>query len=163
MSEKTTDGRYVRDTAVTAESVLRTFEQLQQIVNLVARVVAKFPASTLPIELQPFLGAPMICAARPSSRDDNHLVLAVARGMLGTRWQIRIPIEWLNMHQSQITSAVREMYWGQRDYRARKELARLGDAVEHRKKVIALESRKLENERRAYTELAARITARTRG
>lgn len=163
MGEKTTDGRYVRDAAVTAESILRAFDQLQQIVNLVARVVAKFPASTLPTELQPFLGAPTICAARPSSRDDSHLVLAVSRGLLGTRWQIRIPIEWLNMHQSQITAAVRDVYWGQRDYRARKELARLGDSVEHRKQVIALQTRKLENERRAYTELAARITTRTRG
>ena len=133
------------------------FEALQVLVDLIASVVRKYPANTLPQSLKPFAGnrPHTVLAARPSSYHADELVLELHRGLL--KDTTRIPGEWLNLHQSQVTVAVRKVYWADHEYQMIRQLTQLGKSIEEHEKKVKHHSELIEKARAEYKILAARI------
>ncbi|MGW0881329.1 hypothetical protein [Streptomyces sp. NPDC002671] len=144
----------------TLDATIQLYADLQEIAGLVSRVLAKFPAETVPERLKPFLGAPRVAFARPSMRGDGEVVLQFKRGML-SHVQARIPGEWLMMHQSQLTAAVREIYWGDREHSLRRELTRLEKSIGDHNRQAEYHRVRASEARREYDRLAASIRRRS--
>lgn len=141
---------------IEAQDVQRVFDRLQAIVDLVARVLAKYPYETLPEHLKPFVGHRPISIVRPSTdARREELVVRTAAPFLDR--QMRVPMVWLGMHESQITAEVRREYWRCKEQRQLAELARLGKSVEEHDHRVRLQSEQAEADRRAHRQLAARI------
>lgn len=154
--------RHTKTNTDTLRAATELFDRLQEIVDLVARVLAKFPSDTLPEQLKPFRGAPKVAMVRPFVKNDGEIVVTTSNTWY-TRQQLRIPGEWLQMHQSQITSAVREIYWADKNYRDMYELHRLGRSIKAHDAAVHKHTKAAERERDAYRQLAARISTRRRG
>ncbi|UQA91260.1 hypothetical protein [Streptomyces halobius] len=99
------------------DATIQMYADLQEIAGLISRVLAKFPAETVPQVLRPFLGSPRVAFARPSMTGDGKIMLQLDRRTQPyvMAW---IPGEWLRMQESQLTAAVREMYWSEKAHRA---------------------------------------------
>lgn len=151
---------------------LKVFEHLQGIVDLVARVLAKYPLDTVPRDLQPFIDAPRITAVRPSY-DGTEIVLHVDcsfRLMLhynnGPREfsrerKLRIPAEWLSMHQSQLTSAVRKAYWADAEHRLEADVQLLSASIEDHRLQIEEARKQIEHHSTKIDDESAELTALT--
>ncbi|MEV8601036.1 hypothetical protein AB0465_14280 [Streptomyces griseoviridis] len=109
------------------DATIQLFAKLDEMVGLISRVLAKFPAETVSQQLRPFLGSPSVAFARPSMTGDGKITLRLERGL--SQVQVQIPDTWLMMHQSELTAAVREIYWGDREHTLRRELTRLEKSI----------------------------------
>lgn len=139
--------------------VTRLFADVQEVVDLVARVIAKYPYETLPPKLKQFHRAPTITLVRPSACTESELVLRASQGFLQDR-TLRIPTQWLSLQQSQITAAVREIYWSEADYRLARQCQRLLESAQMHEKHAAERTRKAIADRQAYAALTQRINSR---
>ncbi|MYR55050.1 hypothetical protein GTY54_01905 [Streptomyces sp. SID625] len=118
-----------RKTTDIVDSTIRLYAELDEMVGLISRVLAKFPAGTVPQRLKPFLGSPRLAFVRPPMRGDDEAVLELEKYGTTPKIQVRIPGAWLMMHQSELTAAVREIYWGDREHTLRRELTRLEKSI----------------------------------
>lgn len=139
--------------------VTRLFADVQEVVDLVARVIAKYPYETLPPKLKQFHRAPTITLVRPSACTESELVLRASQGFLQDR-TLRIPTQWLSLQQSQITAAVREIYWSEADYRLARQLERLRVAAEESEKQAAEFARKAIDAQKAHEVFALHLSKR---
>ena len=144
-----------RTTVDRLREVTRLFAEIQEVVDLVARVIAKYPYETLPPRLQQFRGGPPVSFVRPSTRDDSELVLQVSNGFPRDR-TLRIPTQWLSLQQSQITAAVRKIYWADSQHRRTRGLQRLLESAQAHEKRAADYTRKAIADRQAYDALSQR-------
>ncbi|MEU3049068.1 hypothetical protein ABZ705_21605 [Streptomyces sp. NPDC006984] len=149
MKHKTTEG---------VDATIQLYADLQEVAGLISRVLAKFPAETVPQMLRPFLGSPRVAFARPPMTGDGKITLRLERGL--SQVQAQIPDTWLMMHQSELTAAVREIYWGEQEHRARNELIRLGKVIAEHSREAQCHRRKASKARQEYDRLAARIRKR---
>ncbi|MEU0942454.1 hypothetical protein ABZ379_06600 [Streptomyces canus] len=141
------------------DAAIQMYADLQEMAGVISRVLAKFPAETVPQILRPFLGSPSVAFARPSMTGDGKITLRLERGL--SQVQAQIPDTWLMMHQSELTAAVREIYWGEQEHRARHELIRLGKSIgDHNRQAEYHRVRACEA-RREYERLAASIRRRS--
>ena len=108
-----------------------------------------------PQRLKPFLGSPRVAFARPPMTGDGKITLRLERGL--SQVQAQIPDTWLMMHQSELTAAVREIYWGEQEHRTRDELIRLGKMIAEHNREAQCHRRKASKARQEYDRLAARI------
>lgn len=150
-----------RTTVDRLREVTRLFAEIQEVVDLVARVIAKYPYETLPPRLQQFRGGSPVSFVRPSTRDDSELVLQVSNGFPRDR-TLRIPTQWLSLQQSQITAAVREVYWSEADYRLARQLERLRVAAEESEKQAAEFARKAIDAQKAHEAFALHLNKRAK-
>ncbi|MDL5199615.1 hypothetical protein [Streptomyces sp. ALI-76-A] len=141
------------------DATIQMYADLQEIAGLTSRVLAKFPHETVPQQLRAFLGSPRVAFARPSMTGDGKITLRLERGL--SQMQAQIPDTWLMMHQSELTAAVREIYWGEQEHRARHELIRLGKVIEEHNREAQRHRRKASEARREYDRLAAGIRRRS--
>ncbi|WP_394941163.1 hypothetical protein [Psychromicrobium sp. YIM B11713] len=129
-----------------AADIARVFDDLQQIVSLVSRVVAKYPYETLPERLKPFVGFRQISVVRPSSDPrSNELVIRAAAPFSDK--QLRIPGDWLTMHQSQIIATVRKIYWDSKEETLRRKSDSLTRSIRSRNEQIERLQRALTKDR----------------
>ncbi|MFJ4622212.1 hypothetical protein [Streptomyces sp. NPDC088812] len=145
-----------KTTEILVDATVQLYADLQEVAGLISRVLAKFPAETVPQILRPFLGAPRVAFARPSMTGDGKIMLQMDRRTQPyvMAW---IPGEWLMMQESQLASAVREMYWSEKAHSAHRELIRLGKMIgEHNRQAEHHRARASEA-RREYDRLAASI------
>jgi hypothetical protein len=142
----------------TVDAAKKLYSDLQEIVGLTSRVLAKFPYETVPQQLKAFLGEPRVAFARPPMAGDSKITLRLERGL--SQVQAQIPDTWLMMHQSELTAAVREIYWGEQEHRARDELIRLMKVIEEHYREAERHRRKASKAREEYNRLAARIRKR---
>ncbi|MFD9871722.1 hypothetical protein ACFXI8_26940 [Streptomyces niveus] len=145
------------------DATIQLFAELDEMVGLIARVLAKVPAETVPQRLKPFLGSPGVVLARPPVNGDGEIVLELGRLR---KTQVRIPGEWLMMHQSELTSAVRKMYWHDRENSLRGELIRLERSIADHNKQVAHHRAKASEDLREHGRIAAsirRLSARKLG
>ncbi|MDW6058036.1 hypothetical protein SAZ11_08030 [Streptomyces sp. FXJ1.4098] len=75
--------------------------------------------------------------------------------------QARIPGEWLMMHQSELTAAVRAIYWGDRENGLRRELTRLEKSIGDHNRQAEYHRARSSEARREYDRLAASIRRRS--
>ncbi|MFF8902573.1 hypothetical protein ACF082_34465 [Streptomyces lydicus] len=141
------------------DATTQLYADLQEVAGLISRVLAKFPTETVPQILRPFLGSPRVAFARPSMTGDREITLRLERGL--HQVQAQIPDTWLMMHQSELTAAVREIYWGEQEHRARHELIRLGKVIEEHNREAQRHRRKASEARQEYDRLAASIRRRS--
>ncbi|WP_433855150.1 hypothetical protein [Streptomyces kronopolitis] len=147
-----------RKTAEIVDATIELFAELDKMVGLISRVLAKFPARTVPQRLKPFLGSPSVAFARPPMNGESEILLEL--GMM-RKIQTRIPVEWLMMHQSELTSAVREIYWGDREHSLRHELTRLEKAIADHNRQGAHHRDKASQARREHGLITAGIRRRS--
>ncbi|MEV0443558.1 hypothetical protein AB0I84_31690 [Streptomyces spectabilis] len=138
-------------------ATIQLFAELDEMVGLISRVLAKFPAKTVPERLKPFLGSPSVAFARPPMNGDGEIVLQLDRHSMMPKIQARIPGEWLMMHQSELTAAVREIYWGDKEHGLRRELTRLWKSIGDHNRQAEYHRREASEARREYDRLAASI------
>ncbi|MFK0179654.1 hypothetical protein ACIQVR_27210 [Streptomyces xanthochromogenes] len=140
------------------EATIQLFAELDEKVSLISRVLAKFPAKTVPQCLRPFLGSPSVTFARPSVKGDSEIMLQL--GWVRTM-QVTIPVEWLMMHQSELTSAVRKIYWGEKEHSLRHELTRLEKVIADHNRQAAHHRNKASEACREHDRIAAGIHRRS--
>ncbi|MFD7537419.1 hypothetical protein [Streptomyces sp. NPDC059819] len=143
-----------RKTTEIVDATIELFAELDRMVGLISRVLAKFPARTVPQRLRPFLGSPTVVFARPPMNGESEIVLELG---MTRKTQARIPVEWLMMHQSELTSAVRKIYWGGREHSLRHELTRLEKAIADHNRQGAYHRDKASEARREHGRIAAGI------
>lgn len=151
---------------ISMQTTLAFLDRIQTTVDLVARVVTKYPLSTLPASLQGFLDVQRVLLASDCNKIEGYLVVHTAVSWHRTR-EIHIPIAWLDMHQSQLTKAVRQVYWDSRHDQEDLELARLAQsAAAHRQAALrrqeqaARELKSAAEQEAAYAKALARRDAR---
>ncbi|WP_030568483.1 hypothetical protein [Streptomyces aureocirculatus] len=137
------------------------FTELDEMVGLISRVLAKFPAETMPPRLKPFLGSPSVEFARSSMKGDGQIVLQLEKHSMMPKIQARIPGEWLMMHQSELAAAVREIYWDEREHTLRRELTRLGKSIGDHNRQAEYHRVRANEARQEYDRLAASIRRRS--
>lgn len=142
------------------DATIQLFAELDEMVGLISRVLAKFPAETVPQRLKPFLGTPRVAFARPSTKGDGEILLQLQRGML-SHVQAQVPGAWLMMHQSELTAAVRKIYWGDREHSLRRELTRLEKSIGDHNRQAEYHRVRASEARREYDRLAASIRRRS--
>lgn len=142
------------------DATIQLYTDLQEMTGLISRVIAKFPAETVPQRLKPFLGTPRVAFARPSMKGNGEILLQFERGGMLSHVQAQIPGEWLMMHQSELGAVVRRIYWGEKEERARRELARLEKSIGDHNRQAELHRVKAIHERQEYNRLAASIRKR---
>ena len=139
----------------------RTFDRLQEVVDLVGRVLAKFPAETVPKTLQSFIGSSKVVFARTSGDDDGSIIVSVDHMRLFDKpRQLHIPTAWVQMHQSELTSTVRDLCWADRDRKQHREIARLETSIASHERYIASHTRHLAKERAEHEALVAELKKR---
>ncbi|MGW1786330.1 hypothetical protein ACWCQQ_45775 [Streptomyces sp. NPDC002143] len=143
------------------DATIQLFAELDEMVGLISRVLAKFPAKTVPQRLKPFLGSPSVAFARPSMKGDGEIVLQLEKHNMMPKIQARIPGDWLMMHQSELTAAVREIYWGDREQNLRRELTRLEKSIGDHNRQAEYHRVRASEARREYDRLAASIRRRS--
>ncbi|WP_405824292.1 hypothetical protein OG705_29340 [Streptomyces sp. NBC_00838] len=144
------------------DATIQLFAELNEMVGLISRVLAKFPAKTVPQRLKPFLGSPSVAFARPSVNGDGEILLELG---MSRKTQVRIPGEWLTMHQSELTSAVRKVYWHDREHSLRRELIGLQRSIADHNQQVAHHRAKASESLREHERIAAsirRLSARKR-
>ncbi|MEU0030695.1 hypothetical protein AB0D34_08545 [Streptomyces sp. NPDC048420] len=146
-------------TTETVDAAIQMYADLQEIAGLISRVLAKFPAETVPQILRPFLGSPSVAFARPSMTGDGKITLRLERGL--SQAQAQIPTTWLMMHQSELTAAVREIYWGDKEHSLRRELSRLEKSIGDHNRQAEYHRVRASDARREYDRLAASIRRRS--
>ncbi|MBL1115409.1 hypothetical protein JK364_23855 [Streptomyces sp. 110] len=142
------------------DATIQLFAELDEMVGLISRVLAKFPAETAPQRLKPFLGSPRVVFARPPMKGDGEVVLQLDR-RTQPYVMVRIPGEWLMMHQSELTAAVREIYWDDREHSLRRELTRLEKSIGDHNRQAEYHRVRASEARREYDRLAAGIRRRS--
>ncbi|WP_340375825.1 hypothetical protein U5640_12150 [Streptomyces sp. SS7] len=142
------------------DATIQMYADLQEIAGLISRVLAKFPAETVPQILRPFLGSPSVAFARPPMTGDGKIMLQLDRRTQPyvMAW---IPGEWLMMQESQLTAAVREMYWSEKAHLAHRELIRLGKMIGEHNRQAEHHRVRASEARREYDRLAASIRRRS--
>ncbi|MFJ8018654.1 hypothetical protein [Streptomyces sp. NPDC096311] len=143
------------------DATIQLFAELDEMVGLISRVLAKFPAETVPQRLKPFLGSPRVAFARPSMKGDGEIAFQLEKHSMMPKVQARIPGEWLMMHQSELTAAVREIYWGDREQNLRRELTRLEKSIGDHNRQAEYHRVRASEARREYDRLAASIRRRS--
>ncbi|WP_338675913.1 hypothetical protein V1460_25315 [Streptomyces sp. SCSIO 30461] len=138
------------------DATIQLFAELDDMVGLISRVLAKFPAETVPQRLKPFLGTPRVAFARPSTKGDGGILLQLQRGML-SHVQAQVPGAWLMMHQSELTAALREIYWGDREHSLRCELTRLEKSIGDHNRQAEYHRAKASDSLREHNRIAASI------
>ncbi|MFJ9900546.1 hypothetical protein ACIQPR_45185 [Streptomyces sp. NPDC091280] len=141
------------------DAAIQMYADLQEIAGLISRVLAKFPAETVPQILRPFLGSPSVAFARPSMTGDGKITLRLERGL--SQVQAQIPDTWLMMHQSELTAAVREIYWGDKEHRLRRELTRLEKSIGDHNRQAEHHRVRASEALQEYNRLATRIRRRS--
>ncbi|MFD8609449.1 hypothetical protein [Streptomyces sp. NPDC059631] len=155
-----------RKTTEIVDSTIQLYAELDEMVGLISRVLAKLPARTVPQRLRPFLGSPRLAFVRPPMRGDGEIVLELERHGTTPTIQARIPGEWLMMHQSELTVAVRGIYWGDREHSLRRELIRLEKSIADHNRQAVHHRRKASEARQEYDRLSRdirRCSAREHG
>lgn len=138
--------RRTRPAAEITTYAIELFDRLQYVIDITAAVVAKYPRETVPSSLEGFLGAPRATLARMDRPADSPAVLRIPRsryilGRLSQReTEVCVPVEWLNMHQSELTKTVRAKYWAER----RSDLALRYEALEKRAQERETEAKRLQ-------------------
>ncbi|MFI1408789.1 hypothetical protein ACH4Y0_02445 [Streptomyces sp. NPDC020707] len=143
------------------DATIQLFAELDEMVGLISRVLAKFPAETVPQRLKPFLGSPSVVFARPPMNGDSEIVLQLEQHSMMPKIQARIPGEWLMMRQSELTAAVREIYWDNKEHSLRRELTRLGKSIGDHNRQAEHHRVRASEARREYDRLAAGIRRRS--
>ncbi|KAB7839469.1 hypothetical protein [Streptomyces mobaraensis] len=143
------------------DATIQLIAELDGRVALISRVLAKFPAETVPERLKPFLGSPSVEFARPSMKGDGPIVLQLEKRSPTPKVQARIPGEWLTMHQSELAAAVREIYWNERDHTLRRELSRLEKSIGDHNRQAEYHRVRANEARREYDRLVVGIRRRS--
>ncbi|WP_053811052.1 MULTISPECIES: hypothetical protein [Streptomyces] len=139
------------------DATIQLFAELDEMVGLISRVLAKFPAETVPQRLKPFLGSPSVGFARPSMKGDDQIVLQLEKHGMMPKIQARIPGAWLMMHQSELAAAVRAIYWDEREHTLRHELTRLEKSIGDHNRQAEYHRVRANKARREYDRLAASL------
>ncbi|MFF4409458.1 hypothetical protein [Streptomyces sp. NPDC001404] len=142
------------------DATIQLYAELDEMVGLISRVLAKFPAETVPQRLKPFLGSPSVEFVRPFMKGDGQIVLQLEKHSMMPKIQARIPGEWLVMHQSELTTAVREIYWDEREHSLRRELTRLEKSIGDHNRQAEYHRVRANEARREYDRFAASIRRR---
>jgi hypothetical protein len=139
----TTNQESTMPTTSLSSSFIDVDRRVHERLVLIARVLRKFPEPTLPPTLASLI---LLSHDRPpytvrvSSHVPDELVVEIR---LGLRPDIaRIPISWLDLEQSELTSAVRVAYWS------------------HQKEARSRERHQLAQQLEAVTKEIERVTAR---
>lgn len=90
-------------------------------VELAARVVAKFPAQTLPPALAPLAKNIHSMSVRFSSFHEDQLVLTLEPSFLATPDTFHMPARWVGASQGEVAKEVRKLYWDYQEERKRRE------------------------------------------
>ncbi|MFK0154172.1 hypothetical protein ACIQVK_19125 [Streptomyces sp. NPDC090493] len=143
------------------DATIQLFIELNEMVGLISRVLAKFPAETVSQRLKPFLGSPSVAFARPSMTGDGEIVLQLEKHSMMPKVQARIPGTWLMMHQSELTAAVREIYWADKEHSLRRELTRLEKSIGDHNRQAEYHRVRASDARREYERLTASLRRRS--
>lgn len=86
------------------------YDEIQATVELVARILAKYPRHTLPERLKPLNTRYQNLSVRLSSFHEDELVLTLGTAFHGSQ-TVRIPAAWVGACQGDVSREVRKAYW----------------------------------------------------
>lgn len=144
----------------TLSAILEGYAEVERVVHLVGRVLVKYPRHTVPSDLDPFLDARYPHVTVTSIRlltDNQSLIVTVTGAGFGPSHTVCFPADWLDMQESQVTSAVRARYWGAKQNYLHGAARSLERAITDREQRIEREQRAQERDRAELKRLQSAL------